>query len=114
MRKIGHHPSAAEIVEGWRFRRYRCGFVLGFSEQQRSWWIRANAPAVELTSLRRLCDALATEGRYYRARAQVTPTNAASAESRTPVTAALLKSGAASTAVAAKSLASKPAVLVKS
>jgi hypothetical protein len=113
MRKIGHHPGAAETVEGWSFRRCRCGFVLGLSDRHRTWWIRASSPPVEVTSLTRLFEALATECRYHRPRAPVTAANPALAGSRAQMTAAPLKSGVAPAGCAGKSIASKTTVVVK-
>ena len=76
MRKIGHHPGTAETVEGWSFRRCRCGLVLGLSQSGHVWWVRANASVVELSSREILFAALATECRYHRPRAHApaTPT----------------------------------------
>jgi len=113
MRKIGHHPGPAGTVEGWWFRRCRCGFVLALSTSGRVWWVRAHSPVLEIRAPELLFAALATECRYYRARAPVTPGNPALAESRAPTSAALLKAAAASEARATKPLASKPAVMVK-
>lgn len=62
---VGHLPIQADEIEGWTFRRCRCGFTLALSEAGRVWWLRAANPAVEIPSLGELLKALAKDCRFH-------------------------------------------------
>jgi hypothetical protein len=113
MKKIGHHPGLSETIDGWSFRRCRCGLVLALSASKRTWWVRANSPAVEIVSLDALLAALTTDCRYYRGRA---PAPAVMRDEPRPVCAkglAPARRAASASPIVCAATASKPVVIVK-
>jgi len=113
MRKIGHHPAGLENVEGWRFRRCRCGFVLALSESERVWWVRANSSVLEINSPDMLFAALSTECRYYRSPARSTPPPIVDVEKKTSIGAARPRFADVQSSTSRIAIETRPTVVVK-
>jgi hypothetical protein len=113
MREIGHHPGTAESVEGWRFRRCRCGFVLALSETGRVWWVRANSSVVEISSPDVLFAALSTDCRYYRGPARLTGTRVVEVEEKASIATARPRLKAPQSGAPRVAIETKPRVVVK-
>jgi len=55
---IGHLPVYVAAIEGWTFRRCRCGFSLALTPGGAIWWLRTTKDAVEIESFKLLLRAL--------------------------------------------------------
>src|ERR1700758_5690762 len=55
---IGHLPVYVAAIEGWTFRRCRCGFSLALTPGGAIWWLRTTKDYVELKSFKLLLRAL--------------------------------------------------------
>ena len=55
---IGHLPVYVAAIEGWTFRRCRCGFSLTHTPSGAIWWLRTTKDSVELKSFKLLLRAL--------------------------------------------------------
>jgi len=55
---IGHLPVYVLAIEGWTFRRCRCGFSLALTPSGAIWWLRTTKNAMEITSFKLLLRAL--------------------------------------------------------
>src|SRR5215471_17164395 len=55
---IGHLPVYVTAIEGWTFRRCRCGFSLVLTPGGAIWWLRTTKDSVELKSFKLLLRAL--------------------------------------------------------
>jgi hypothetical protein len=55
---IGHLPVYVAAIEGWTFRRCRCGFSLALTPSGTIWWLRTTKDSVELKSFKLLLRAL--------------------------------------------------------
>ena len=60
-----HKPDNKGSVEGWEFRRCRCGFVLAVSPRRKLYWLRAHKSIREIRSKEELQAALAKRCRIY-------------------------------------------------
>ena len=49
---IGHLPVYVAAIEGWTFRRCRCGFSLALTPGGAIWWLRTTKDSVELKSFK--------------------------------------------------------------
>jgi hypothetical protein len=57
-RHIGHLPVYVVEIEGWTFRRCRCGFSLALTPSGAIWWLRTTKDAMEIKSFKSLLRAL--------------------------------------------------------
>jgi hypothetical protein len=57
---IGHLPVYVVEIEGWRFRRCRCGFSLALTPRGALWWLRTTKEAMEIKSFKALLRALSS------------------------------------------------------
>ena len=55
---IGHLPVYVHEIEGWTFRRCRCGFSLALTPSGTVWWLRTTKEAVVINSFKALLRAL--------------------------------------------------------
>jgi hypothetical protein len=55
---IGHLPVYVLAIEGWTFRRCRCGFSLALTSSGAIWWLRTTKDAMEIKSFKLLLRAL--------------------------------------------------------
>ena len=55
---IGHLPVYVAAIEGWAFRRCRCGFSLALTPSGAIWWLRTTKDAMEIKSFKALLRAL--------------------------------------------------------
>ncbi len=55
---IGHLPVYVVEIEGWTFRRCRCGFSLALTPSGAIWWLRTTRDAMEIKSFKSLLRAL--------------------------------------------------------
>jgi hypothetical protein len=55
---IGHLPVYVVEIEGWTFRRCRCGFSLALTPSGAIWWLRTTKDAMEIKSFKSLLRAL--------------------------------------------------------
>ena len=55
---IGHLPVCVVAIEGWTFRRCRCGFSLALTLSGAIWWLRTTKDSVEIKSFKLLLRAL--------------------------------------------------------
>ncbi len=55
---IGHLPVYVLEIEGWSFRRCRCGFSLALTPSGAIWWLRTTRDAMEIKSFKSLLRAL--------------------------------------------------------
>jgi len=55
---IGHLPVYVVAIEGWTFRRCRCGFSLALTPGGAIWWLRTTKEAMEIKSFKALLRAL--------------------------------------------------------
>src|SRR5215831_20808404 len=55
---IGHLPVYVVAIEGWTFRRCRCGFSLALTPGGAIWWLRTTKDSVEIKSFKLLLRAL--------------------------------------------------------
>ncbi|MBV8357547.1 MAG: hypothetical protein JO189_06365 [Deltaproteobacteria bacterium] len=55
---IGHLPVYVAAIEGWTFRRCRCGFSLALTPGGAIWWLRTIKDSVEIKSFKLLLRAL--------------------------------------------------------
>jgi hypothetical protein len=55
---IGHLPVYVHELEGWTFRRCRCGFSLALTPNGAIWWLRTTKAAKQLDSFKALLRAL--------------------------------------------------------
>ena len=55
---IGHLPVYVVEIEGWTFRRCRCGFSLALTPSGAIWWLRTTKDAMEINSFKALLRAL--------------------------------------------------------
>jgi hypothetical protein len=55
---IGHLPVYVVEIEGWRFRRCRCGFTIALTSSGAIWWLRTTKEAMALNSFKALLRAL--------------------------------------------------------
>src|SRR5215472_1821512 len=55
---IGHLPVYVVAIEGWTFRRCRCGFSLALTPSGAIWWLRTTKDAMEINSFKALLRAL--------------------------------------------------------
>jgi hypothetical protein len=55
---IGHLPVYVLAIEGWTFRRCRCGFSLAQTPSGAIWWLRTTKAAMEIKSFKLLLRAL--------------------------------------------------------
>jgi hypothetical protein len=55
---IGHLPVYVVEIEGWTFRRCRCGFSLALTPSGAIWWLRTTKEAMEINSFKALLRAL--------------------------------------------------------
>jgi hypothetical protein len=65
IKQIGHLLLQNDSINGWVFRRCRCGFTLALTPDGRMWWLRAVMPAIEIDSLPALFKALAMFCRFH-------------------------------------------------
>jgi hypothetical protein len=57
---IGHLPVYVLEIEGWTFRRCRCGFSLALTPSGVIWWLRTTKEAMEINSFKSLLRALSS------------------------------------------------------
>jgi hypothetical protein len=55
---IGHLPVYVVEIEGWTFRRCRCGFSLALTPSGAIWWLRTTKEAMAIKSFKALLRAL--------------------------------------------------------
>ena len=55
---IGHLPIYVHEIEGWTFRRCRCGFSLALTPSGAIWWLRTTKDAMKIDSFKSLLRAL--------------------------------------------------------
>ena len=55
---IGHLPVYVLEIEGWTFRRCRCGFSLALTPSGAIWWLRTTKEAMGINSFKSLLRAL--------------------------------------------------------
>jgi len=55
---IGHLPVYVAAIEGWTFRRCRCGFSLALTPGGAIWWLRTTKDSMEIKSFKLLLRAL--------------------------------------------------------
>ena len=55
---IGHLPVYVIEIEGWIFRRCRCGFSLALTSSGAIWWLRTTKDAMEIKNFKTLLRAL--------------------------------------------------------
>jgi hypothetical protein len=55
---IGHLPVYVVEIEGWTFRRCRCGFSLALTSSGAIWWLRTTKEPVAINSFKALLRAL--------------------------------------------------------
>ena len=55
---IGHLPVYVVAIEGWTFRRCRCGFSLALTPGGAIWWLRTTKDSMEIKSFKLLLRAL--------------------------------------------------------
>src|SRR5215472_13688238 len=55
---IGHLPVYVVAIEGWTFRRCRCGFSLALTPGGAIWWLRTTKEAMEIKNFKALLRAL--------------------------------------------------------
>ena len=55
---IGHLPVYVVEIEGWTFRRCRCGFSLALTPSGTVWWLRTTKDAMEIKNFKSLLRAL--------------------------------------------------------
>jgi len=55
---IGHLPVYVTAIEGWTFRRCRCGFSLALTPGGAIWWLRTTKDSVEIKNFKLLLRAL--------------------------------------------------------
>ena len=55
---IGHLPVYVVAVEGWTFRRCRCGFTLALTPGGAIWWLRTTKDSMAINSFKLLLRAL--------------------------------------------------------
>src|SRR5215469_7257913 len=55
---IGHLPVYVAAIEGWTFRRCRCGFSLALTPSGAIWWLRTTKDSMEIKSFKLLLRAL--------------------------------------------------------
>jgi hypothetical protein len=55
---IGHLPVYVAEIEGWTFRRCRCGFSLALTPSGAIWWLRTTKDAMEIKNFKALLRAL--------------------------------------------------------
>jgi hypothetical protein len=55
---IGHLPVYVVEIEGWTFRRCRCGFSLALTPSGTIWWLRTTKEAMAIKSFKALLRAL--------------------------------------------------------
>lgn len=55
---IGHLPVYVQEIEGWIFRRCRCGFTLVLTPNGAILWLKITKPAIEINNFRSLLRAL--------------------------------------------------------
>jgi hypothetical protein len=55
---IGHLPIYVVAIEGWTFRRCRCGFSLALTPSGAIWWLRTTKDAMEIKNFKELLRAL--------------------------------------------------------
>ena len=60
-----HKPDNKGAVEGWEFRRCRCGFTLAVSPRRKLYWVRAKRSIKEIRSREKLQAAVDTRCRIY-------------------------------------------------
>jgi hypothetical protein len=58
---IGHLPVYVHEIEGWTFRRCRCGFSLALTASGAIWWLRTTKEAMEINSFKSLLRALRSD-----------------------------------------------------
>jgi hypothetical protein len=58
---IGHLPVYVHEIEGWTFRRCRCGFSLALTPSGAIWWLRTTKEAMAINSFKSLLRALRTD-----------------------------------------------------
>jgi hypothetical protein len=60
----GHHSDHLPVdvveLEGWTFRRCRCGFSLALTPRGAIWWLRTTKAAMEIKSFKALLRALSS------------------------------------------------------
>jgi hypothetical protein len=57
---IGHLPVYVHEIEGWTFRRCRCGFSLALTPSGAIWWLRTTKEAMEISRFKSLLRALSS------------------------------------------------------
>src|SRR5215467_11410965 len=55
---IGHLPIYVQEIEGWIFRRCRCGFTLALTPNGAILWLKITKPAIEINDFKSLLRAL--------------------------------------------------------
>jgi hypothetical protein len=55
---IGHLPVYVQEIEGWTFRRCRCGFTLALTPRGAVLWLKITQPAIEIKNFKLLLRAL--------------------------------------------------------
>src|SRR5262249_22914937 len=55
---IGHLPIYVQEIEGWIFRRCRCGFTLALTPNRTILWLKITNPAIEINNFKSLLRAL--------------------------------------------------------
>jgi hypothetical protein len=55
---IGHLPVYVQEIEGWIFRRCRCGFTLALTPNGATLWLKITKPAMEINNFKSLLRAL--------------------------------------------------------
>jgi hypothetical protein len=58
---IGHLPVYVLEIEGWTFRRCRCGFSLALTPSGAIWWLRTTKEAMQISSFKSLLRALRSD-----------------------------------------------------
>jgi len=57
-RHTGHLAVYVQEIEGWIFRRCRCGFSLALTPNRTIWWLKITKETVEIDSFKSLLRAL--------------------------------------------------------
>lgn len=56
--QFGHLPVYVQEIEGWTFRRCRCGFTLALTPSGTILWLKITQPATEISNIKSLLRAL--------------------------------------------------------
>jgi hypothetical protein len=65
IKQIGHLLLQNDVIDGWIFRRCRCGFTLALTPTGKVWWLRAVMPAIEIASTAALLKSMTMFCRFH-------------------------------------------------